>query len=283
MENDNKQLAGSGNDDRQRYDDDGKRDDRHDRDDDRKHERPGEPPGRIIHPKPTHGGSAVRARLAKSADAMKVLPEFSYQEYPTTIGPMGVWTGKVQPIQLSEDLCLLLDDLAHDRPVFCVGSELRHLKDCIVEHCGHGSVLEPAKLQQRFEIAVSWTGDEALPRAFVASPLIPDAKRMHMWRDGAICAFLASERVWVWHRDTVVDFIPHVLVWLVKWMVYDQTGAWIGSQHGNTPQYHLDQVHPKAPCWCGGGREYRKCHRGDDLIAAGLAPPRWLRHQQRSS
>jgi len=57
--------------------------------------------------------------------------------------------------------------------------------------------------------------------------------------DGAICAFLASDRVWIWHKDTVAEYLPHVLIWLVKWIVFDQTGEWIGAEHASTPQYHL--------------------------------------------
>jgi hypothetical protein len=240
-------------------------------------ERPGEPPGRIIHPKPTHGDSAVRARLAKSRNAMMPFSEFSYEEVPGQRGPVGIWTGRVRPFQAVDGLRLLLDDLAHDRPVFCQGSQLHHLDTCAHSHCGHGLPPNPAQLIQDFDVRIIWGGDEALPRAFIASPLIPQEKKMHMWSDGAVCAFLASDRVWTWHTDTISDFVPHVLIWLAKWMVYNQTNVWIGSEHGNTPQYHLEHVHPKAPCWCGRGRQYRKCHRPNDLVMTGQGKNRLLR------
>jgi hypothetical protein len=236
-----------------------------------------EPPGRVIHPKPTHGDYAVRARLADSRDAMQEFSSFSYEEIPGQRGPVGVWAGKVRPLRLTDGVRLLLDDLAHDRAIFCRGTELHHLDTCAANHCGHGWPPDPAQLAQEFELKIMWAGNEMLPRAFISSPFIPHDKKMHMWNDGAVCAFLASDRVWTWHTDTVATFLPHVLIWVVKWMVFDQTGIWIGAEHGNTPQYHLEHVHPKAPCWCGKGPQYRKCHRPADLMAVGQRNTRLLR------
>jgi hypothetical protein len=247
-------------------------DKKNDNNDDRR-----EHPGRVIHPAPTHGDSAVRARLAQSRKAMLEFSNFLYEEIPGQRGPIGVWTGRVRPLQSIDGLRLLLDDLAHDRAVFFRGSELHHLDTCTADHCGHGWPPDPAQLLREFELKVMWTGDQIVPRAFVLSPPIPPDKRPHMWGDGAVCAFLASDGVWMWHTNTVADFLPHVLIWLVKWMVFDQTALWIGSQHGNTPQYHLERVSAKAPCWCGRGLQYRKCHRPADLIAVGQGKTRLQR------
>src|SRR5712671_3098897 len=70
-------------------------------DDDKDHR---ESPGRVIHPKPTHGDYAVRARLAHSRNAMQEFSSFSYEEIPGQRGPVGVWAGKVRPLRLTDGL-----------------------------------------------------------------------------------------------------------------------------------------------------------------------------------
>jgi SEC-C motif len=205
-------------------------------------------------------------RLEASVRAMaETYPRLTFESDAERDGRPGIWRGWVQPIKAPGMITELLDDLFHDRPVFVVGDEVKHLPSCTSPHCHHDWMTEALDMTRRFELLITYDGGAALPRCWVLNPAIPPRKRRHMWNDGAICAFLASDRVWSWNRDTVASLLPHVLIWLLKWTVFDQTGVWIGSEHLSNPLYHLRVVGPWDPCWCGSGSPYRKCHRKEDL------------------
>lgn len=186
----------------------------------------------------------MASRLQESIDAVgESYPQFKYSALESGSKTIGVW----QPIRTADNLVHLLDDVHHDRPVRVVGDEVQHLESCTAVHCDHAWQNRATDLGRSFEIEIQYDGGQAVPRCRVLSPRIPPEKRHHMWIDGVICAFLASENVWIWHSDTVADYVPHALIWLVKWMVFDQTSVWIGAQHENTPQHHLAIVRPKQP------------------------------------
>lgn len=192
-------------------------------------------------------------------------PQFTFERDVRRSRTSGLWCGWVQPVKAPVVPNDLLDDLSHDRPVFVAGDEVRHVASCKSVHCHHEWMAKVADLTRRFELLIEYNGGTAVPRCRVESPIIPFEKRRHMWGDGSVCAFLASESVWVWSKDTVASFLPHVLIWLVKWMVFDDSGVWIGSEHRSDPGYHLQFLDPRGPCWCGSGSPYRRCHRRQDL------------------
>lgn len=219
-------------------------------------------------------------RLNESIEAMaRRFSSFDFTMNSTGGDNMGSWTGSVQPIKTSSGLFELLDDLENDRDIYIVGSEVRHLPDCKNTHRLYPWMQRVEDLNTTFQLQIVYTGGEAVPKTWVLAPVIPAEKRLHMWADNSICAFLPSREIWNWSKDTVADYLPHVLVWLVKWMVFSQANVWIGAQHQCTPQYHLAILSGKDLCWCGSGDEYRHCHRKDDEVKAGLVAPRWLRPQ----
>ncbi|HEY2497957.1 MAG TPA: SEC-C domain-containing protein [Candidatus Angelobacter sp.] len=247
--------------------DPGRRDD-HDND---RRERPGE----IIHPRPTHGEPAMRGQLVRNIEAMRdKFPQFTYQEILSNSGIVGTWRGTVQPIQTQQEVMFLLDDLYHNRPAYRVEDSIQHLPNCKEQHCHHAWLNEDLKLNRQFDLQLRYAGNEALPRCYVLAPQLKKLK--HTWADGAICAFLDSKREWKRGVDTVADFLPHALIWLVKWMVFDATETWIGAEHDSSPLYHLKVVGKNELCWCGSGGLYRKCHRIQDQIDAGMVPPKRL-------
>lgn len=210
----------------------------------------------------------MHSRLQKSIEDMaEFCPNLAF----TPAGAGGFWRGVVQPIQSLEYLEGLLDDIHHNRPVYAVpGGGLRHLPTCQADHCHHEWMDGVQELRVPFEIAVHHNGNRAHPKCWVLSPIIPPTKRRHIWPDGSICPFLASEDVWVWNRDTVADFMPHVLIWLVSWLVFDQTGEWIVGEHEGTPEFHLAVLRASDQCWCRSGRKYFKCHLREDEMAAAI-------------
>jgi hypothetical protein len=221
-------------------------------------------------------------RLEENIQAMaRRFPSFNVST--TTAGgvTVGRWTGTVQPIKTTSGLFELLDDLENDRDVYIVGDEIRHLPGCGHTHCRHSWMDKLKDLNATFQLEIVYRGNETFPRCSVVSPAIPREKGMHMWADGSICAFLPAKDVWNWSRDTVADLMPDWLVWLVKWMVYNQSGVWIGAQHQFSPYYHLQILKSKDLCWCGSGQQYRHCHKKEEEVAAGMVPPPWLRHRLR--
>lgn len=210
-------------------------------------------------------------RLDASVQAMAdEYRQFRFEIEPGRGGNFGIWRGSVQPIKRRDGLDELLDDLAHDRDVYCVGDEIRHLESCRGPHCRHEWMQDVGDIEMPFDLEIRYDGGPAIPRCYVISPWIPVPKRKHMWNDGAVCAFLASDRAWVWHQDTVATFVPHALIWLIKWSVFDRTECWIGSEYESNPRFHFTKIRPKELCWCGSGAQYRKCHRRKDMRALGF-------------
>lgn len=213
--------------------------------------------------------SSGAAAQASSQDLQASITAMGY-EYPSLrfsrYGAGGRWVGRVQPIQSREGIAELLDDLAHDRAIHLQGDRVEHLPECDAAHREHPWMSGLSDLQRTFEIAILHPGDASVPRGYVLSPAIPRHKQLHMWGDGAMCPFLTSDDHWVARRNTVADIVPYFLVWLVKWMVYDETNVWIGREHKNDPASHLRRVGRNDQCWCGSGMKYKKCHlRKDEL------------------
>ena len=107
---------------------------------------------------------------------------------------------------------------------------------------------------------------ESHPKVFVRSPVLQPHKARHLFRDGSICPFAPWENVWLWSRDTVVDYMGHAVVWLIKWIVWDQTGVWIGPEMSHAPGFLLKTIQRNQQCWCGSGLKYKKCHLAQDQL-----------------
>ncbi|HWR35407.1 MAG TPA: SEC-C domain-containing protein [Clostridia bacterium] len=208
-------------------------------------------------------------RLQKSIEQMKrYYPQFPYSEYSAGMAVCAVWRGSVQPITPREDMEHILDDIAHERTVRIVGGNIGHHPNCSVAHCRHDWMDSVTDISQSFELEVRWDGTARHPACWVLSPAIPPEKRRHMWADGSLCVFYASEGVWDHRENDVVDFMDHVPIWLAKWQVFNRTGVWIGREHYGDPRYHINTIKPSQQCWCRSGRKYVKCHMREDSILA---------------
>ena len=211
----------------------------------------------------------MNERLARSVSAMSLAyPQLAFGTEAATGIEAGVWRGIVQPVQSLVRLGEILDDIAHERVVRVVAGEVRHLPECRAEHCHHHWMDRLVFWRTRFQIDVRWDGSNADPRCWVISPPVWTLdKKKHVWGDGSICPFMSSE-AWDANRDDVVNFMAHAAVWLVKWMLWDQTDVWIGAEHAFSPEHHLASVQPTNRCWCRSGRQYASCHLVSDRAAA---------------
>lgn len=181
----------------------------------------------------------------------------------------GSWSGPITPINSTERLLDLLDDIHHNRPVYTLpGAELRHLPACTASHCKHPWMdqIRPEELVRTFEAQLYYSGGHDDPRCWVKGIDLTNGR--HMWSDGSICPFMPSSTNWDWMLNTVADFAGHVSVFLVSWIVFQHTDTWIVGEHANSAAYHLSTIKPNHLCWCRSGRKYRKCHLQQDQALA---------------
>jgi hypothetical protein len=211
--------------------------------------------------------SADTSRLEASIEAMReYFPEFSLSGSPIGTGPVAVWKGWVQPLQSSEVLEKVLDDIHHERPVMMrAGGIVEHRSDCFTRHCHHDWMERVTNPFIKYKLEVQYGGGEAHPMAFVRAPVpLPSKERKHHFDNGSLCAYPAWQDVWRWDRDTVVGFMSHAVEWLVKWTVWEQADIWLGTEKGHTPGLLLREIHPDQQCHCRSGRKYGLCHRVAD-------------------
>lgn len=206
-------------------------------------------------------------RLDASVAQMKTwYPRFSLSGSPIGTGPVAIWKGAVQPIRSLLNLEPLLDDLFHDRPIEVLpGGTVQHLANCRATHKDHDWMEEITNPCVTYKLEVRYRGGPPHPRAYVLDPPLLKSKK-HMLGDGAICAYAPWEKAWSWQQDTVVDFIDHVLIWLVKTTVWLQAGVWLGEERRHDTAYLLNTIRPDAQCWCSSGAQYQNCHRSKDRL-----------------
>lgn len=206
------------------------------------------------------------SRLEISKERMRdFFPAFSLYTLGEATHPELVWRGKVQPIRTKENLEQLLDDIHNQRPYFVMpGGEVLHHPECNAHHESHDWIDKLTRPHGIFELKVSYSGAKQHPTAHVIDPEIPENKRWHMFGNCAICPYAPWLEIWNWQEHTVVDYLGHVLGWLIKWMVRDQTGVWIGQEISHDPAFLLRSIGRNDECWCGSGKKYKKCHRLHD-------------------
>jgi hypothetical protein len=202
-------------------------------------------------------------RIDESIRAMQgFYPDFMLEVDATRINAIAVWKGIVQPLQTINHFDELLDDIYNARPVYVQqGGKVMHDPDCKARHTRHSWMNKISDRPIAYNLRVKYEGGPQHPRAYIVSPAIPENNARHMFRDGAICAYPPWQDVWLWQRDTVVQFMDHVLIWLINWTVWDQTQVWIGPEmpHGR-PLLSLI-IKPEQQCWCGSGKRFGECCR----------------------
>lgn len=211
------------------------------------------------------GGSL---RLDISVQAMRdFFPDFSLSLSAAKQGIEAIWQGRVQPIQSTEQLAEALDDIHCERPVWVrAGGEVCHHPNCAYGHTRHDWLDGVSDPFVSFGLEVRYGGGNRHPKVFVRSPVLQPLKTRHLFSDGSICPYAPWEDVWLWGRDTVVDYMGHAVVWLIKWIVWDQAGVWIGSELSHDQGFLVRTIERNQQCWCGSGMKYKKCHLVQDQL-----------------
>jgi hypothetical protein len=210
------------------------------------------------------------SRLEASIEEMrKYYPALSLSVSAKDNPEKAIWSGRVQPIRTRDGLDQLLEDIHHERPYYIVpGGEVLHHPECAAPHTQNAWVEKLSRPFAVYEVDIKYLGGNSHPAAYVRDPVIPEAKRWHMFGDGSICPYAPWADIWRWNEHTVVDFMGHVLGWLIKWTVRDQAGVWLGLEISHDPAFLLRNIGRNNQCWCGSGKKYKKCHREPDEVRA---------------
>lgn len=182
-----------------------------------------------------------------------------------------VWEGWLQPIRSLRDFDAIINDLHYNRPVLLTeDGEILHNPRCKGPH-DKPSICKYLKRPNRsFKVRIQYSGGPQHPRAFMIDPVLVRRPGDHTYGDGASCAYPPWEDAWEWRRNTVADFTDHLLVWLVKWNVFDATNGelWLGPEMNHDPVFLAATINPDNQCWCGTGKRYADCHRPADMRTA---------------
>jgi hypothetical protein len=206
------------------------------------------------------------SRLGASIERMRdYYPAFSLSVSTVGTDQHAIWKGRVQPIRSRGGLEELLDDIHHERPYYVMpGGEVLHHPRCASSHEQHPWTNNLKRPFGVYEVEIKYSGGAQHPAAYVRDPPVPELKRWHMFGDGSICPYAPWLQIWKWQEHTVVDYLGHVLGWLIKWMVRDQAGVWIGPEINHDPTFLLRNIGRNNECWCGSGKKYKRCHRTHD-------------------
>lgn len=204
----------------------------------------------------------MQARSNRNEDSIRAMRErYPQFEVERRAFKAASWVGILQPIRPDQQIDELLHDIANDRPVYVrLGGEVTHDPNCRAKH----EILEwMSRLRDpyvTYRVRVTYCGERAHPRCYVLSPPLTKKNQPHVFRDRAICPYPPWQDVWCWDRNTVADFMDHVLVWLIKQIVWDQTEVWIGSEMKHDPVFLDNTVGRNQQCWCGSGKKRKNCH-----------------------
>jgi hypothetical protein len=189
------------------------------------------------------------------------------------------WEVIVEPIPIPKELPLILADLDRDSWVDIEpGGRIRHHSGCHAEHVLKPELENLNLTNEAFLIELTYREPPAQP---YARCLIPNWSKLtlpehtHFYNNGIgdiICPLFPPDDDWQWRKNTAVDYMIYVAIWLLKttiWMsVKDKfgRGVWIGSWANHSLEAIL-RVHPEQKCPCGSGRKFKQCHMHQYILA----------------
>lgn len=184
---------------------------------------------------------------------------------------VAVWEGWVQPVRSLKEFDLIVNDMHYNRPiVLSEDGEILHKPKCKGPHDKPSIRKHIGRPDRSFKVRIEYAGGPQHPRAFMLDPTLARRPGDHTYGDGASCVYPPWEDAWEWRRNTVADFTDHLLVWLVKWNVFDATSGdlWLGPEMNHDPVFLAATINPDNQCWCGTGKRYADCHRPGDIRTA---------------
>lgn len=175
------------------------------------------------------------------------------------------WIGDITPLQSPSNAVGVVNALAADMPILVY----QNGRVDVDRACPTGSAnklgIDESALRRTFSLIARQAGPPRHPRVFV---MIPELPRFcpHTFADEAVCPLLPSSGAWSWPSNSLADYLNHVSIWLVKFMVWDFTkkatgsGIWIGSEAPHD-RATLARTPLWAQCYCGSGLRFGQCCR----------------------
>lgn len=196
----------------------------------------------------------------------------------------------MHPHPPSDELPLVLHDLSQERTVAVGrGGVIRHWEECPVG-TDHGELLTGLKLpavsyvaEFEYPLAKERAGGPVHPRVRILDseisvrtmPEHPHFNRTKDNLDSWACPIPPHDTDWAWCKGATADYLDHVAIWILKTVVWRQTGGglltsaiWVGPYSRHDPAGVL-ALAERGPCHCGSGVEYAGCHRSEDLRKSG--------------
>ena len=179
-----------------------------------------------------------------------------------TVAP--VWVGSITPLALPSDALAVISSLAEDR---YVQVHINGRVDVDPEDLAEKTLdlpIDEKELRRTFFLLARHEGPPSHPKVFMTIPQLPGLCP-HVFGDSSLCPLLPSLGAWSWDGHSLVNYLDHIAIWLVKFSVWDATqkatgyGVWIGRE----ALHHrilLSATPPNAQCYCGSGLRFEQCH-----------------------
>ncbi len=197
-----------------------------------------------------------------------------------------IWRLNLNPIPDDDVVHCILADLDAGRMVgIGVQGKIFHSTNCNTSTANHPILLPKIRLERQaylvdfvYRPPVKNSPWSVQPIARIVWPEIsahtyPNHPHMYSGNGSWACPLSPQDKQWKWGKGATVAYLDQVSIWLLKTMVWIQTGAgiaglgkWIGPDTSHKPLSLNNTIWSYDPCWCGGGLRYSKCHQQSDLL-----------------
>jgi hypothetical protein len=194
-------------------------------------------------------------------------PQIAAIRPPAGTGAFRAWTCVIQPFPDSCNLREIVSDLHLDRIVYNCSGSLIHNPDCRESHPLVGIEDCLVRMDVSFTILVLEFDDGRHSRVYCLNPEISRCRfpyHPHLRDDlgiwlqrflPALCVYLASDNVYDFRQDKLLQLLDFTSSWLAKHLVWMRslntvdilTGKIIGTRHLPVPEFDLS-----GPLWPGG-------------------------------
>lgn len=189
------------------------------------------------------------------------------------------WEVITEPVPLSHELPLIIADLDRDGWVDMEPSgRIRHSQHCHAEHSVREGFKNIEIHNDAFLIELTYREPPALPQARCLIPnwsklILPDHEHFY---NGAgyniICPLFPPDNTWQWRKNTAVDYMTYVSIWVLKTVIWlaakEKLGknSWIGSYANHSLEAVL-KIDREQNCPCGSGLKFKQCHMPQYVLA----------------
>jgi hypothetical protein len=194
-------------------------------------------------------------------------PQIAAIRPPAGTGALRAWRCVIQPFSDSCNLREIVSDLHFDRIVYCCSGALVHNPDCVKGHPLVGIEDRLRRMDVSFTILVLEFADGRHPQVYCLNPEISRCRfpyHPHLRDDlgiwlhrflPALCIYLASDNVYDFRQDKLLQLLDFTSTWLAKHLVWMrslntvdvQTGKTLGARRVPVPEFDLT-----GPLWPGG-------------------------------